>query len=261
MPTYSFSFTVLGMSELSRPTLSLQRPENLSVQLAKNLSERIANGELKAGDKLPSEHEMVAAYGVSRTVVREAVSHLKSSGLVVSRQGVGVFVLEPSAATPFRIDVEELGTVKEVIKLLELRISLESEAAALAAVRRTDEHLANLRSALDLMARGIDAHEDAADMDFLFHQGIAQATDNHYFMELFGYLGMMAIPRSRIGMFKSDTGARETYLQKVHHEHEAIFRAIVTKDADAASTAMRRHLSNSRNRLKAAAESLGTPVP
>lgn len=251
-------FASLYMPPLSRPSLSLQRPENLSVQLAKSLSERIAHGQLKAGDKLPSEHEMMAAYGVSRTVVREAVSNLKSSGLVASRQGVGVFVLEPSAATPFRIDAEELGTVKEVIKLLELRISLESEAAALAAVRRSDEHLENLRSALQLMARGIDAHEDAADVDFRFHQVIAQATDNHYFIELFGYLGMMAIPRSRIAMFKSDTRAREAYLQKVHHEHEAIFHAIVTKDAEAASAAMRLHLGNSRNRLKAAADSFHT---
>ncbi len=243
------------MPELSRPSLSLQRPESLSVQLAKDLSERIAHGELEAGDKLPSEHQMVASYGVSRTVVREAVSHLKSAGLVSSRQGVGVFVLEPPAATPFRIDVEELGTVKEVIKLLELRISLESEAAALAAVRRSDEHIADLRSALELMARGIDAHEDAADADFVFHQRIAQATDNHYFMELFDYLGTMAIPRSRIGMFKSDTRARATYLKKVHGEHEAIFHAISVKDAEAARAAMRRHLSNSRDRLKAAAES------
>lgn len=230
------------------------------MQLAKNLSERIAHGELKAGEKLPSEHEMVASYGVSRTVVREAVSHLKSSGLVVSRQGVGVFVLEPSAATPFRIDPEDLGTVKEVIKLLELRISLESEAAALAAARRSDDHIASLRSALAQMARGIEDREDAADIDFLFHQSIAQATDNRYFMDLFSYLGTMAIPRSRIGMFKSDTSARTAYLKKVHREHEAILEAIIAKDAEAARKAMRLHLSNSRNRLKAAADSADVSI-
>jgi DNA-binding FadR family transcriptional regulator len=188
-------------------------------------------------------------------VVREAVSSLKSAGLVMARQGVGVFVLEPTAAAPFRIDAEDLSTVKEVISLLELRISLESEAAALAAMRRTNTHVANLREALEAMTRGIDANEDAADVDFRFHQEIAQATDNRYFMELFDYLGMMAIPRARIGTNKAPTKARTAYLQNVNREHHAIFQAILNKDPEAARAAMRLHLSNSRERLKAATES------
>ncbi|RTZ40085.1 FadR family transcriptional regulator [Candidimonas sp. SYP-B2681] len=242
------------MVNLHRPSVSVQRPQSLSVQVAKSLSERIARGELKPGDKLPSEHEMVASYGVSRTVVREAVSSLKSSGLVTSRQGVGVFVLQPSTAMPFRIDAEDLGTVNEIINLLELRISLESEAAALAAVRRTDVHLRNLRVTLDLMARGIEAQEDAVDADFRFHQEIAQATGNRYFMELFTYLGMMAIPRAQIGMFKTDPQSQTAYLNNVHHEHKAIYQAIVAQDAEVARAAMRMHLSNSRARLQTASE-------
>ncbi len=242
------------MATLFRPSVSVQRPQSLSVQVAKSLTERIARGELRPGDKLPSEYEMVASYGVSRTVVREAVSSLKSSGLVTSRQGVGVFVLEPPAATPFLIDAEELGTVKEIINLLELRISLESEAAALAALRRTDEHLGNLRNALELMARDIDAKDDAIDADFRFHQEIAQATGNRYFMELFAYLGMMAIPRAQIEMFKTGTQAQTAYLQSVHREHQAIYQAIALQDAEVSRAAMRLHLSNSRARLQSASE-------
>src|SRR3954470_13874034 len=116
------------MTNLARPALSLQRPKSLSVQLAKDLRDRIARGELKPGDKLPSEHELVASYGVSRTVVREAISSLKTDGLVSAQQGVGVFVLRASSAVPFRIDQADLGKVKEVISLLELRIGLEAEA-------------------------------------------------------------------------------------------------------------------------------------
>lgn len=242
------------MATLTRPSLSLQRPQSLSAQLAKDLKERIVCGDLKPGDKLPSEHEMVASYGISRTVVREAVSSLKSAGLVVARQGIGVFVLEPSAAAPFRIDAAELSTVKEVISLLELRISLESEAAALAAIRRSDEQVDKLREALEVMTRGIDAHEDAIDVDFRFHQEIAQATGNRYFMELFDYLGMMAIPRARIGVYKADTDARTAYLQNVNREHHAIFQAIAKRDPEAARAAMRLHLGNSRERLQAATE-------
>ncbi|MGB6104103.1 MAG: FadR/GntR family transcriptional regulator [Pusillimonas sp.] len=242
------------MATLRRPSLSLERPKSLAAQLSADLGDRIARGELKPGDKLPSEHEMVASYGVSRTVVREAVSSLKSAGLVSARQGVGVFVLAPSGAATFCIDAQELDTVKEIISLLELRISLESEAAALAATRRSDEQIASLRDALQAMTRGIDANEDAADLDFRFHQEIAQATGNRYFMDLFSYLGMVAIPRTRIGMFKADTDARTAYLQNVNREHHAIFQAIVNKDSDGARAAMRLHLGNSRERLKAASE-------
>lgn len=242
------------MATLIRPSLSLQRPKSLAAQLAKDLSDRIARGELKPGDKLPSEHEMVASYGVSRTVVREAVSSLKSAGLASARQGVGVFVLDASSAMPFRIDPDELDTVKEIISLLELRTSLESEAAALAAERRSDAQLGRLRQALELMRHAVDTHEDGVDADFSFHQEIAQATNNRYFIELFAYLGMMAIPRSRIGLFKSDIAARSAYLKKVDLEHQAIFQAIAEKNAEAARLAMHRHLSNSRDRLKRASQ-------
>src|SRR5690606_39143275 len=95
--------------------------------------------------------------------------------------------------------------------------------------------------------------------DFSFHQEIAQATNNRYFIELFAYLGMMAIPRSRIGMYKSDSAARNAYLKKVDLEHQAIFQAIADKDAEGARSAMHRHLSNSRDRLKRASETAGAP--
>src|SRR5690554_4826718 len=242
------------MATLTRPSLSLERPKSLAAQLAKDLTDRIARGDLKPGEKLPSEHDMVASYGVSRTVVREAVSSLKSAGLVSARQGVGVFVLDASSGAPFRIDPAELDTVKEVISLLELRTSLESEAAALAAERRSDAQLARLRQALEQMSRVVDTQEDGVDADFSFHQEIAQATNNRYFVELFAYLGMMAIPRSRIGMYKSDSAARSSYLKKVDLEHQAIFQAIAEKNAEAARAAMHRHLNNSRDRLQRASK-------
>lgn len=240
------------MTSLKRPSLSLQRPKSLSVQLAENLGKRIADGDFKPGDKLPSEHEMVVAYGVSRSVVREAISNLKAAGVVSARQGVGIFVLESASAVPFRVDEADLGAVQEVINLLELRIALESEAAALAATRRSEEQIAGIRAALDLMTRCIEAQEDAAEVDFRFHQEIAQAANNRYFTDLFNYLGMMAIPRARIGMFKTDTAARTAYLQNVNREHHEIFHAIANADPVAARAAMRLHLSNSRDRLKLA---------
>ena len=104
---------------------------------------------MKAGDKLPTEAEIMGEFGVSRTVVREAISKMQAAGLVQTRHGVGTFVSGPSDASNFRIDPEQIATVRDVIAVLELRISLETEAAGLAAARRTEENLAALRQALN----------------------------------------------------------------------------------------------------------------
>jgi DNA-binding FadR family transcriptional regulator len=242
------------MNKLERPAIKLQRPKNLSVQLARDLAERITRGELRPGDKLPSEHELVATYSVSRTVVREAIASLKADGLVSSQQGVGVFVMQTSRATPFRIDQHDLDKVKEVISLLELRISIEAEAAALAAMRGNAQHFSKMAAALERMASSIEAEEDATDADFQFHMEIALATGNHYFSDFFSYLGTMAIPRARINTYKADAEARRLYLQNINREHQSILHAISSRDPEAARASMRLHLVNSRERLKSAFE-------
>jgi GntR family transcriptional repressor for pyruvate dehydrogenase complex len=242
---------------MSTPDLSnkmLKRPKNLSVQLAQDLRDRVARAELKPGDKLPSEQALMISYGVSRTVVREAISSLKTDGLVETQQGVGAFVQQPTRGAAFRIDQSDLNTVKEVLSLLELRISLEAEAAALAAGRISDEQLASLREALELMTRSIEAEDDAVEPDFQFHMEVAKATGNHYYADLFGYLGTLAIPRTRVDTFRSNPAGRRAYLQNVNQEHFAIFQAIANHDPDAARAAMRLHLTNSRERLRRAYE-------
>lgn len=244
------------MLKLARRDIALNRPKGLAVQLAEELSERIARGDLKPGDRLPSEHELTATYGISRTVVREAISSLKADGLVASQQGVGVFVLQASASVPFRINQADLGAVKEVLRLLELRISLETEAAALAAMRRTDEQLGKMSEALELMSRSIEAGDDAIGPDFQFHMEVAKATDNHYFEDLFNYLGTMAIPRTRVGIYQTDAAARSAYLQDVNREHHSILQAIRNRDPEAARAAMRMHLTNSRERRRLAYEKM-----
>ena len=118
---------------------ALRRRETLTSQLVKSLTERVTRGELRPGDKLPSEQELIEAFGVSRTVVREAISSLRAAGLVATQQGVGAFVQQAALTQPFRIDETALNLLKEVINVLELRIGLEAEAAALAAQRRQPE--------------------------------------------------------------------------------------------------------------------------
>ncbi|WP_341702176.1 FadR/GntR family transcriptional regulator [Ferrovibrio sp.] len=228
---------------------------NLTAELVERLSGEILAGKLPPGSKLPTEQEMVAATGVSRTVVREAVAALRAEGLVITRQGVGAFVAADIDRRPYRIDEASLDVVQEVINVLELRAGLEAEAAALAAERRNPSQLAAMRAALDRMAAAIEDAEDAVAPDLDFHRTVAEATGNPQFTHLFSYLGSLLIPRARVQTFQSVTDDRSAYLRRVNQEHEDIYAAIQRQDAAAARAAMRLHLGNSRERLRRAMES------
>ncbi len=229
---------------------ALRRRETLTGQLVKVMGERIASGQYKRGDKMPSEQELIEEFGVSRTVVREAIATLRANGLVSTQQGVGAFVLNQTAITPFRIEEANLGVVNEVVSVLELRIGLESEAASLAAVRRTDAHLAAMRTAMQEMATAIETDGDAVPADLNFHRAIAAGTENAHFLALFNYLGELLIPRTRLQTFRLNGSSPADYLARVNREHEEIYNAIERRDPEAARAAMRLHLIGSRERLR-----------
>ena len=130
----------------------MRRPRSLALELVEALGERIREGQLAAGDKLPTEAAIMAEYGVSRTVVREAISKLQATGLVETRHGVGTFVLDMVESGAFRVGPEQLATLHDVVALLELRIGIETEAAALAAKRRTTHNLSEMKAALRAFA-------------------------------------------------------------------------------------------------------------
>ena len=159
----------------------------------RELRGKILRGDVKPGDRLPSEQGLMDAYSVSRAVVREAISSLKAEGLMTTQQGVGAFVLQPRSAEMFHIRQAELSTVREVLNMLELRISVETEAAALAARRRTNAQLAGIRAAYDWMEKNIADGSDAVEPDFQFHLRIAQATDR-FFSDFFSYLASCSFP-------------------------------------------------------------------
>jgi len=217
-----------------------------------DLANNIHSGHIKPGDKLPTEAEIMARFEVSRTVVREALSKLQASGLVETRHGIGTFALAVPDTSNFRIAPEDFSSVADVISLLELRISLESEAAGLAAQRRNDSNLSNMNKALKAFMDAIAQDSDALPPDFEFHMEVARATGNRHFADLMNYLGTMIIPRARVNTPNSAPEGRLLYLQRLHGEHESIFNAIKNQDPDAARAAMRTHLSNSRERLRRA---------
>jgi DNA-binding FadR family transcriptional regulator len=227
-----------------------RRTRTLSVELADTLGQRIRNQEYPPGTKLPKEMAIMEEFGVSRTVVREAISHLQAAGMAETRHGIGTFALLPEDNGLFRVHPDQISTLRDTIALLELRIGLETEAAALAATRRTEENLAKMQLALIAFKASIEAGQNAVQADFQFHTEIALATQNSHFIQFMALLGERVIPRSRLSPSNDLTPARQAYLQRVHLEHESIFNAILHQDVDAARAASRTHLSNSRERLR-----------
>lgn len=245
------------------PGLRQRRPRGLVTEIVESLSEDIRAGRIQTGEKLPTEAEIMARFEVSRTVVREALSRLQASGLVETRHGIGTFVNPPQTGGNFRLASEDLATVADVIAVLELRISLETEAAGLAAQRRTAAHLEAMETALAAFRQSVEQASDAVPADFQFHMEVARATGNQHFADLMTYLGAMIIPRTRVNTAQQAPEGRLSYLQRVNGEHESILVAIRNQDVDAARAAMRTHLSNSRERLKrraADAEEKDTPA-
>lgn len=232
-----------------------RRSRSLTQNVVTALSERIRNGEFHVGEKLPTESELMESFGVSRTVIREAISRLQAAGLVETRHGIGTFLLEPQNEQQLRIRTENILTMLDVMAILELRISLETEAAGLAALRRTDAHVQQLRTILDEFAEHVRKKTgNAVVSDVAFHLLVATATGNRYFHDILKQLGKAIIPRTRVDSVALAEGDRSRYLERVHLEHEDIYNAIARKDPDAARAAMRTHLANSRERLRKAQE-------
>ena len=231
-----------------------RRSRSLAHELVEDLGGRIRSQLLRPGDKLPTESAIMEEFGVSRTVVREALSKLQAAGLVETRHGIGTFVLEARPGGIFRLDPADVATSIDAIAVLELRISLETESAVLAAMRRTDAQLDDMRAALDEFARNVAAGGDTVSPDFRFHLAISRATGNRYFSDILDHLGSTIIPRTRITATRIPQDDQSQYLQRVNREHEEIFSAIARRDAESARAAMRLHLTNSRERLLRARE-------
>ncbi|WP_028241844.1 FadR/GntR family transcriptional regulator [Stutzerimonas azotifigens] len=231
-----------------------RKHRSLAQELVAELSQQIRDGVIKRGEKLPTESAIMEAQGVSRTVVREALSRLQASGLVETRHGIGTFVLDAPNTIGLRIDPATIVTLRDVLAILELRISLEVESAGLAAQRRTPEQLEAMREFLEALNHGTPPGGDGVASDFQFHLQIAEATGNRYFSDIMNHLGAAIIPRTRLNSARLAHDSQQHYLQRLAREHQEIYDAIARQDPDAARAAMRLHLTNSRERLRQAHE-------
>jgi DNA-binding FadR family transcriptional regulator len=233
--------------------VSRKYPGNLTQQVVAHLSSLIESGSLAPGDKLPPESEVVRREGVSRTVVREAISKLQASGLVATRHGVGTFVCERTDREGFGLERRPTNAAADVLAVLEVRIGIETEAAALAAVRRTDSNLEAMRLAMEAFKGEVYVGRGAVDPDFQFHMEVARAAGNRYFSDILSALGLKVIPRSRVQVDEQEP-QRQEYLKRINNEHEDIYNALLRGDPEASRAAVRNHLGNSRERMRRASE-------
>lgn len=233
----------------------LAAPRGLTAELVARLTADITSGKLAPGSRLPTEQEMIAATGVSRTVVREAVAALRADKLVTTRQGVGAFVAD-NIRRPFRIDFDERSSLREVLNVMELRTGMEIEAAGLAAERASPPQLKKISECFEAIESAIDRGEAAVDQDFAFHCAIADATDNPQFKRFLEYLGNFAIPRQTVWGRSAPVLSR-THLNTFQKEHRRILQAIRARSVLKARVAMRQHLVNSRKRHEKLASKMG----
>lgn len=219
----------------------------LAQRVVAGLKDKILAGELPPGHKLPSETELIDEYRVSRTVVREAVTRLRAEGLVETFHGRGSFVLAMPEPTSFTVESAAIRTHHDVLDMIDFRLGIECEAAALAASRVDASRAESIRAALDTFVE--TAPEDQVDADFGFHRAVAAASGNRFYLDLLDSLGpmMIMLPRTRLGAAYSLTDAG--HVDRVRREHDNVASAIVAGDPEIARAAMRVHLGNTRRRL------------
>jgi GntR family transcriptional repressor for pyruvate dehydrogenase complex len=200
----------------------------LAERLAKRLIEAIQEGRLAAGSRLPTEQALCEQYGVSRTVVREAISMLKREGMVASRQGSGTYVTaNPSVA--LRLAPPQ-GNFEAVVEILEIRSALEIKAAEL------DE--------------AVERGEDGVREDLAFHRSIVLATGNQHFVETIDFLHQLL--QQAISITRRNEARNREYMRQVDQEHLALVEAIAAGNGEAARHAASLHLQNAEGRLREA---------
>lgn len=224
--------------------LTPARKERLADTVYGDILSGITSGKFAPGEKLPSEAEFSLAFDVSRPVVRQALLRLGADGLVQARRGIGTFVsTRPSTRLT---ELADAASLSGYLRSFEPRIVLEAEAARLAATRRSRADLAAIRQTIDDLGKAIEQGELGQAQDIAFHDAIARAAGNEYFVNLLEDLRMPVTETMNIGLelARERSAARR---RRIIEEHTRIFNAIAAEDADAAGSYMKYHLLQARS--------------
>ncbi len=218
---------------------------SLSDMVFERIQKSIKSGAYAVDERLPPEHALAAEFQVSRPVVREALRRLRDQGLIYSRRGAGSFVREQGIREP--LGFGQIENLSDLQHCYEFRLTIEPEAAAMAAQRRSPEALQKIKRALALLRDATNRQAHREDADFMFHLSIAQSSTNPYFVT-----AMKALEEHiAVGMRLHGLSLKRMVdgLTHVLVEHMAITDAIEAGDVEGARNLMRAHLAGSRDRL------------
>lgn len=235
------------------PEQPIQRDgaRSLTEEVVDRLTASISEGVVLPGRKLPAESALIDRFGVSRTVIREAISRLQAAGLVETYRGKGSFVLTKPSDHAFFLDSNLFTSVSDTAELIDFRLGVEVETTALAAARHTDVQMNRLLAAEADFRSHPNNPGRAVEADFEFHYRIAQASGNRFYVDLLSSLGpaMIVLPPSRLET-PPDTPDDRGRFARTCDEHTAICSAVSDGDVLTARAAMRLHLMNSWERLR-----------
>ena len=228
------------------PEIKFSPELGLPQQVAEHLAGEIREGTLKLGQKLVPEADLCKKYGVSRTVLREAVARLKHDGLLESRQGSGVTVASWENRRAFRLDWINMKDPFSINFIYEMRVLVGVESVALAAIRHKEEDLNRLENLMEEMAEAIRKGEDGAVPHRAFHKSIAEASYNPYLIDFESFLQdrlweVLQQARQR-------TRTTPGLALRVHSEHRLMLDGIASGVASLAREAGSNHLRNAAKR-------------
>ena len=221
------------------------RREPLATEIARRLVEFLLSGGLEPGDQIPSERQLAEAFGVGRSAMREALKSLALLGLLEVRHGDGTYLRRADATLlPTVIEWGLLLGEQRTMDLVEARQKIEAVIAGLAAERRNDEDVADLRRLLQRMEQMGRDHAGFVDADVAFHLRLAEAARNTALREILS--SVQALLRAWIRRVIASAESTETS----YREHVPIFDAVERGDPAAAAAAMEAHMTSASARLK-----------
>lgn len=209
-------------------------------KIIRQIRELITSGQLNPGDKLPPERKLAEKLGVGRSNVRDAIKKLEfygilktlpQSGTIVA--GIGITALEGLISDVLRIEDNDFAS------LVETRVLLETESARLAALRRTEQDIVDIKAALDAYAQKVKLNKQAVEEDLMFHLKIAEASKNTVLKSL-----MLIITPDIINNFIKLDVCKDDRSNIALEEHDIIFKHIIAQEPDQAAEAMRIHLKD-----------------
>lgn len=226
--------------------MAIRTPETLSDQIYGQFLKLIVSGSLKQGDKLPSECQICTMFGVSRSLIRDALRKLQDDQVAEARPGFGVVVRQrPSKQL---IVAATARSVSGMIRVMEARMFVEEATARLAAQRSKPQDITKIKAALKQFEAQMERRDVTGDGDFEFHLAIAQASGNEAFVTMLRSIRTVSERANHVALSMTQEDY-QTRIDCILQEHRQIYHAILAHDPDAAGLAMAYHLLQARQRV------------